>query len=65
MDIFEYCSSSPEFMSGFKIGFIIFGSIAILKFLLGIRYKPLKGSGGFLTSIILGIIFAFGGDGKQ
>lgn len=65
MDIFEYFSQNPEFGNGFKIGLIIFGSIAILKFLLGIKYKPLKGSGGLLASIIFGIIFAFGGDGKQ
>lgn len=65
MDIFEYFSQNPEFGEGFKIGLIIFGSIAILKFLLRIKCKPLKGSGGFLTLIILGIIFAFGGDGKE
>lgn len=68
MDIFEYLSSSPEFMSGFKIGLIFFGIIATLLFLLklfsGVEYKPLKGTGGFIASIVLGIIFAFKGEDK-
>lgn len=66
MDIFEYLSSSPEFMSGFKIGFIVFGTITLLLFLLklftGINYKPLKGTGGFIGSIVMGIILAFKGE---